>query len=144
MIFHFLRAPWQKSNHRFAWIQLGNNKRFKINVADSFFSFEDLIFQKITKNLQRNIKHKKRDIITMITAIKENLQTSITSSFFQYFSMKFGMYIPYIVLDFIVSLYSYQIWVVKSYMEKILFFTFFQLLGGCNPPLLTVFFLLAG
>ena len=49
---------------------------------------------------------------------------------FQYFSMKFGMYIPFIVLDFFVSLCSYQIWVVKKLCGKNPFFHIFPTFRG--------------
>jgi len=129
MNFHFLRATWPKSYFQFAWFQLDTNSgRFKINVR-SPFSFERLIFQKITKNLQ------KRGHNSSITTIKENRQTRSTLSFFNIF--QWNLVCTFILLCWIPCLFMQ---LSNMSRKKVIW----KKIRGPLPPPAHRFFSLAG
>jgi len=84
-ILHF-RASATKTKSGFWLILIGCiRRRLKIYAAESSFSLESFIFYKITKYLQKGLKARKKGPNSLITAIEEKLQTSITLSFFNNF-----------------------------------------------------------
>jgi len=84
-------------------------RRLEISAAETLFLLECFIFLQNYQKPSKRTKSLKKG--TEFTYNSNLSQTSKLNNFviFQYFSIKFDMYIPFIVLYFFVSLCSYQI-----------------------------------